>query len=95
MPKAERFAVLVINTSFRELLVQDVQAGASTIGRQIEVFYASTNRDIAAAFTSIVQKGIEALVLTPGPLFNNNRVQLATLAARHVLPAADELRIKY
>jgi len=86
MPKAERFAVLVINTSFRELLVQDVQAGASTIGRQIEVFYASTNRDIAAAFTSIVQKGIEALVLTPGPLFNNNRVQLATLAARHLLP---------
>jgi putative ABC transport system substrate-binding protein len=86
MPKAERFAVLVINTSFRELLVQDVQAGASTIGRQIEVFYASSNRDIGAAFASIVQKRIEALVLTPGPLFNNNRVQLATLAARHVLP---------
>jgi hypothetical protein len=56
------------------------------IGRQIEVFYASTNRDIAAAFASIVQKRIEALVLTPGALFNNNRVQLATLAARHVLP---------
>jgi putative ABC transport system substrate-binding protein len=86
VPKAEHFAVLVINTSFAELLIQDVQAGASTMGRQIEVFYASTNRDIAAAFASIVQKRIEALVLTPGPLFNNNRVQLATLAARHVLP---------
>jgi ABC-type uncharacterized transport system substrate-binding protein len=86
VPKAEHFAVLVINTSFAELLIQDVQAGASTMGRQIEVFYASTNRDIAATFASIVQKRIEALVLTPGPLFNNNRVQLATLAARHVLP---------
>jgi putative tryptophan/tyrosine transport system substrate-binding protein len=86
VPKAERFAVLVINTSFAELLIEDAQAGAATIGRQIEVFYASTNSDIAAAFASIVQKRIEALVLTPGALFNNNRVQLATLAARHVLP---------
>ena len=87
VPNAERFAVLVVNSPRAKLLIQEVQVGASSIGRQIEVFYASTSRDIETAFAGIVQRRIEALVLTPGPLFNNNRVQLATLAARHVLPA--------
>src|SRR5262249_39811221 len=86
-PNAERFAVLVFNSPRAKFLIQEVQAGASSIGRQIEVFYASTSRDIETAFAGIAQRRIEALVLTPGPLFNNNRVQLATLAARHVLPA--------
>jgi putative ABC transport system substrate-binding protein len=86
VPNAERFAVLVFNSPRAKFLIQEVQVGASSIGRQIEVFYASTSRDIETAFASIVQRRIEALVLTPGPLFNNNRVQLATLAARHVLP---------
>ena len=31
-------------------------------------------------------KRVDALVLTPGPLFNNRRVQLATLAVRHAVP---------
>jgi ABC-type uncharacterized transport system substrate-binding protein len=87
VPNAERFAVLVFNSPRAKLLIQEVQVGASSIGRQIEVFYASTSRDIETAFAGIAQRRIEALVLTPGPLFNNNRVQLATLAARHVLPA--------
>jgi hypothetical protein len=56
-----------------------------SVGRPIDIFYASTSRDIDAAFGRILEKRIEALVLTPGPLFNNNRVQLATLAARQNL----------
>jgi len=87
VPNAERFATLVMNSPLYQPLVEDVQAGAASIGRPIDVLYASTSRDIDAAFSRIVQKRIEALVLTPGPLFNNNRVQLATLAARHALPA--------
>jgi putative ABC transport system substrate-binding protein len=86
VPNAERFAVLVVKGPITESLLQEVQAGASTIGRKIDVVYASTSRDIDTAFASIVQKRIDALVLTPGPLFNNNRVQLATLAARHAVP---------
>jgi putative tryptophan/tyrosine transport system substrate-binding protein len=86
-PNAERFATLVMNNPLYQPLIRDVQAGAASIGRPIDVLFASTSRDIDAAFASIVQNRIEALVLTPGPLFNNNRVQLATLAARHALPA--------
>jgi putative tryptophan/tyrosine transport system substrate-binding protein len=87
IPKAERFALLVTNSPLYEPLIQEVLAGGSAIGRQIDVLYVSTSRDIGAAFASIVQKRVEALVLAPGPLFNNNRVQLATLTARHAVPS--------
>jgi putative ABC transport system substrate-binding protein len=67
-------------------LIKDVQAAASAIGRQIEVLTATTSREINAAFASLVPKRVNALVLTPGSLFNNRRVQLATLAVRHAVP---------
>jgi putative tryptophan/tyrosine transport system substrate-binding protein len=86
VPKAERFAALVINGPAADPQIKDVLEGASTIGRQVDVLSVTTNRDIDAAFASMVQKRVEALVLTPGPLFNNNRVQLATLTARHTVP---------
>jgi putative ABC transport system substrate-binding protein len=87
VPNAQRFAALLIHSPAYQPLLRDVQAGAASIGRPIDILYASTSREIDAAFAVMVQKRIEALVLTPGPLFNNNRVQLATLAARHALPA--------
>ena len=87
VPNAERFATLVISNPIYQPLVEDLQVGATSIGRRVDIFYASTSHDIDAAFARMVEKRIEAIVLTPGPLFNNNRVQLATLAARHVLPA--------
>jgi ABC-type uncharacterized transport system substrate-binding protein len=87
VPGAARFAVLVDpNSPATEPLIKDVQAAASAIGRQVEVLTASTNREIDTAFASLVPKRVDALVLTPGPLFNNRRVQLATLAVRHAMP---------
>jgi putative ABC transport system substrate-binding protein len=62
------------------------QAAASALGRQIEFFNASTNREIDAAFASLAQKRIDALLVTTAPLFSNRRVQLSTLAARHAVP---------
>jgi putative ABC transport system substrate-binding protein len=85
-PNAQRFAALLMDSPAYQALLRDVQAGAASIGRSIDILYASTSREIDTAFASMVQKRTEALVLTPGPLFNNNRVQLATLTARHALP---------
>jgi putative tryptophan/tyrosine transport system substrate-binding protein len=85
-PNAQRLAALLVDSPAYQPLLHDVQAGAASIGRPIEIFLASTG-EIDAAFAGMVQKRIEALVLTPGALFNNNRVQLATLTARHALPA--------
>jgi putative ABC transport system substrate-binding protein len=86
LPTARRFALLANVSPFTNPLVRDVQAGASTLGAEVEIIYAATNGDIDTAFAVTQQKQIDALVIAPGPLFNNNRVQLAILAARYAMP---------
>jgi putative tryptophan/tyrosine transport system substrate-binding protein len=92
VPGAARFAVLVNPTSFattsdmeREIAV--LRAAAAAIGRQIEVLTASTNHDIDVAFANLVQKRADALFVRPDSFFANRRVQFATLAAHHRVPA--------
>ena len=88
LPGAVRIAVLVVpNFPITEPFVSDVRAAASAISKQIEVLYAGTGRDIDAVFANLAQKPVDALLVGPGPLLNNRRVQLATLAAYHKLPA--------
>jgi putative ABC transport system substrate-binding protein len=89
LPGATRFAVLVNpnNPLIAEAWVKDAQAAAAAVGRQLEIFTASTDREIDAAFTSIVQKRVDALLVSPDNLFPNRRVQFATQAARHAVPA--------
>ena len=92
-PGAVRVGVLVDpNFPLTQSFVSDVQAAALSIGKQIEVLEAPTGRDIDTAFASLAQKPIDALLVGPGPLLNNRRVQLATLAAYHRVPAIYPLR---
>jgi putative ABC transport system substrate-binding protein len=93
LPGARRFAVLVNPTNPNsEYMIMDAQAAAATRGRQIEVLTASTNRDIDAAFTSLMQKGVDALLVTTDPFFANRRVQLQSLATRHAVPSIFSIR---
>jgi putative ABC transport system substrate-binding protein len=92
-PGAVRVGVLVDpNFAPTQAFVSDVQAAALSIGKQIEVLEAPTGRDIDTAFARLAQKPIDALVVGPGPLLDNRRVQLATLAAYHRVPAIHLLR---
>jgi putative ABC transport system substrate-binding protein len=92
-PGAVRVGVLVDpNFAPTQSFVSDVQAAALSIGKQIEVLEAPTGHDIDTAFASLAQKPIDALLLGPGPLLDNRRVQLATLAAYHRVPAIYPLR---
>ena len=92
-PGAVRVGVLVDpNYAPSQSFVSDVQAAALSIGKQIEVFEAPTARDIDTVFARLAQKPIDALLVGPGPLINNRLVQLATLAARHTLPAIANTR---
>jgi putative tryptophan/tyrosine transport system substrate-binding protein len=89
MPAAVRVAVL-INPGVPGAAASATafaQATASANGQQIEVFTASTNGEIDAAFASMVQKRADALLIGTNVRFNNRRAQLATLATRHALPA--------
>jgi putative ABC transport system substrate-binding protein len=70
-----------------ELLVQAAQTAGALLRRQIEVLPAGSNVEIDTAFASLVQKRVGALLIAPQALFGNRVVQIATLAARHAVPA--------
>jgi putative tryptophan/tyrosine transport system substrate-binding protein len=67
--------------------VQDVKAAATEAGRELSVLLVSNNRELNAAFATIVQKRAPALVINADELFFSRRVQLVTLATRHAIPA--------
>ena len=90
VPKAVRVAVLVnpANASIAEAMLREVPEAARAIGLQIQVLNASTSREIEAAFATLVRDRADALFVAPDAFFISRRVQFATLAARHGIPAA-------
>jgi putative ABC transport system substrate-binding protein len=68
--------------------VRDVTVAGRTLGLDPGVFNASTSAEIEAAFVAFSSWRPEALFVGPDPLFNTQRAQLVTLAARHALPAS-------
>jgi putative tryptophan/tyrosine transport system substrate-binding protein len=87
MPKAERLGVLTSTTFAVAPVTSDLRAAAAAIGRQLEVFAPTTNRDIDAAFENMVEKRVDAFLVSPIILLYNRRVQIITLAAHHRIPA--------
>jgi putative tryptophan/tyrosine transport system substrate-binding protein len=90
MPAAVRIAVMLNpgNVALAETTVREVQKAASALAMQIQIFEASTNREIDAAFAAIASARAEALFVAPDAFFVSRRVQLVTLAARNGIPAA-------
>jgi putative ABC transport system substrate-binding protein len=66
---------------------RSAQEAARALGLQIVILHASTEREIDAAFASLVQRRADALVVQAQPLFNSRRDQIIALAARHAIPA--------
>jgi putative tryptophan/tyrosine transport system substrate-binding protein len=67
MPNAIRFVLLVEPTSSNATnpaVITDLQAAASAIGQQVEVLQTSF-RDLDAAFESLVQKRVDAILVSP------------------------------
>jgi putative ABC transport system substrate-binding protein len=94
VPQAARIALLVNpgDATNAATTVKSVEAAAHTIGLRIQVVNASTSDEIDAAFATLVRERVDALFVAPGAFFNTRRVQLATLAARHAIPAAYAVR---
>jgi putative ABC transport system substrate-binding protein len=87
-PRAARFGVLLNPTTRSDTRrIPELQAAAAAIGWQIEVPTATTIDELDAAFVSLVDKGADALLVGSDGFFANRRVQFATLATHHRLPA--------
>ena len=91
---AARIAVLLnpTNVTNASSTLGDVELAARALGLQIQVFDASTSREIDAAFEMIVRERPDALFVAPDAFFTSRRVQLANLAARHTLPSSFSVR---
>jgi putative tryptophan/tyrosine transport system substrate-binding protein len=93
VPSAAMIGVLENpNNPISELQARDVVAAAAVIGLKVQILKASTDREIDAAFVSLVQARTGAL-LVAGDIFLNSRIEhIVGLAARHALPAMYPLR---
>jgi putative ABC transport system substrate-binding protein len=94
VPQATRIAALVNpkNAETAEAVTKDLTAAGSAIGAQIEIIYASDKQEIEAAFVTFVRNRIDALLVGTDPFFYSRRLQLATLATRHAIPAIYTVR---
>src|SRR5262249_44089708 len=72
--------------------VADLRAAGAAINNPVDVLPASTGGDIDAVFARFAQKPVDALVVGGSALTNSRRVQIATLAAYHRVPAIYTLR---
>jgi putative tryptophan/tyrosine transport system substrate-binding protein len=90
VPKAVRIAVLVnpANAASAETTLRQVQEAARIFGLQMLVFSASTSREIEAVFALLAGQRPDALFVAGDAFFGSRRVQFATLAAHHKIPAS-------
>jgi len=87
LPNATRFALLVGDDPANVMdMITGAQEAAAALGLQIDMLYASTG-GLETALAGVVQKQASALIITPGNLFIQRRVQIAVLAVRDSVPA--------
>ena len=89
VPKSMRVALLVNPEGPTiEITTRDAQAAAQAMGLQLQVFRASTPREIDAVFEKMARERPDALFVGTDPFFTSRRVQIVNLASRHALPAS-------
>jgi putative ABC transport system substrate-binding protein len=87
VPKAVVIGALVNpNNPNAEPQTRDLQAAARTLGLQLVILAAGSDRDIDGIFATLRERQIEALLVTADGFFFGLPDKLATLAARHAVP---------
>ncbi len=93
VPKADLIGVLVNPTNIPSVhQARDTQEAAGALGLSIQVLNASSEAEIDAAFLTIVQMRIGALVVGSDSYFHALRQQIVALTTRHAVPAIYEWR---
>jgi putative ABC transport system substrate-binding protein len=88
IPNAAAFGVLV-DPAFpaTPTTIADLDAAARTLGLRLVVVNARTDRDLEPGFASFSQQRVGAVLIGNSTFFGRRVEQLASLAARHALPA--------
>ena len=89
VPSASVMALLVnpANPIVSETNMKEVQAAARTLGLELHVLNASTDRDFDEVFAKLIELRVGGLVIGADPFFTSRSEQLAALAVHHAVPA--------
>jgi len=89
VPEARVVALLVNPNAppIAERVIRDVQEAARAKGVQVPILKAGTEDEIDAAFASLVEPRVGALVIAGDVFFYSRHEQLVALASRHAVPA--------
>jgi putative ABC transport system substrate-binding protein len=89
VPSASVMALLVYpgNPALAEANTKELQAAAGTLGLELHILNASTERDFDGVFAKLIQLRAGGLVIGSDPFFTSRSEQLAALALRHAVPA--------
>jgi ABC-type uncharacterized transport system substrate-binding protein len=93
LPNAPVIAMLVNpDNPVSESELKEVQEVSRARGREIFGLRARSEREIDAAFATLIRQRVGALLVSSDSLFFARRDQLVTLAARHAVPAIYPVR---
>ena len=94
IPTARIIALLVDPTdaAIAETNTRDTQAAARSLGLELHVLNASTEREFDGVFAKLAQLRAGGLVIGNGAYFVARNGQLAELAIRHAVPAVHSTR---
>ena len=94
IPTAKIIALLVNPTSpfITENISKDLQLTARTLGLQLHILNASTERDFDTVFATFAQLRADALVIAPDAMFISRSEQLGALTLQHAVPAITQFR---
>jgi putative tryptophan/tyrosine transport system substrate-binding protein len=94
LPTATIIALLVnpTNTIAAENQSRTVQVAARTLGLQLHVLHASSERDFDSVFANLLQLRANAFVIGSDLFFTSRSEQLAELTVRHAVPSIYQFR---
>ena len=94
LPTASVMALLVDPSmaALAETQSRSVQSAAHSLGLELHILNASTERDFDPVFANFTQLRAAGLVIGGGAFLVTQQVRLAALAIRHAVPAVGEYR---
>jgi ABC-type uncharacterized transport system substrate-binding protein len=88
LPQA-RAVAMIINPHFpgADAQMAEVEAAGRLVGMQTQRVVASSERDLDAAFATMRQRHVDAVIVAADGFFITRRGQIAALATRYAMPA--------
>jgi ABC-type uncharacterized transport system substrate-binding protein len=87
VPKAGVVGVLINPSNPNaEPQLEDLQAAAHTLGHEIVVLRAATDKEIDDSFSGLARQRVDALIISADGFFIGRRDQLVALAGRYAVP---------